>query len=221
MTVAPKVAPKAVAATAAHTAAAGAAKKKVARTAAQKKASHVSALKSAATRRKNAAAAAAAAARSRGKKNPVAPKKRAALAPGVVDHLPGWSWLMACNDREPTCAAAAVANHLLAVTGLMMTDEDILELHNMAGGNEGATIEQVLECIQSHRSAFGQARKAYLSNFIQVDSDVIVAGLVVGVKLQHAGRHAVVSTSTGMISWGRVMPFVGEPEEAWALEWIR
>jgi hypothetical protein len=163
--------------------------------------------------------------RRRGKVNPVKPTKRTAIITDAdfrmeADPLPGWSWLMACNDVAPTCAAAAVANHLLAYTGLRMTDEDIMSLHNMAGGDDGASIEAVLETIQSHRSCFGAASKAYLSTFTRTDSDVIVAGLVVGVRLQHAG-HAVVSTSRGMVSWGRVMPFEGTPEEAWALEWLR
>jgi hypothetical protein len=89
----------------------------------------------------------------------------------------------------------------------------------MAGGDD-ATIESVLETIQSTRSAFGEARKAYLTRFTRTDHNVIVSGLIVGVRLGHAG-HAVVSTSRGMVSWGRVMPFAGIPEEAWALEWHR
>jgi hypothetical protein len=188
------------------------------RTAAAAHAKSVSAgRKAAATRKRNIAAAAAA----RGKKTPVVAKKVAAVAPEeTAVRLPGFSWLMACNDFAPTCAAAAVANHLLACTGLAMSEDDILQLHTMAGGDNGADIAAVLECMHAHRNCFGAASKAWLATYTRTDEDVIVAGLVVGVRLPHAG-HAVLSHPQGMVSWGRVMPFAGVPQEAWALEWVR
>jgi hypothetical protein len=144
------------------------------------------------------------------------------IAPDVTDHLPGWTpaWRMGCDDAYPACAAAAVANHLLASTGFMMRDADILSLHKMSGGDEGTTIEAVLKCVQSHRSCFGEASKAYLATFTRTDENCILAGLVVGVSLPHGG-HAVMSHPRGMVSWGRVMPFEGIPREAWALDWVR
>lgn len=179
----------------------------------------VAARKAAVTRKHNAALAAA----RKGKGKPAAkPVKRGAISPDVVDGLPGWTpaWNMGCNDVFPTCAAAAVANHLLACTGLLMKDEDILALHKLAGGDAGADIATVLECMQSHRSAFGEGSKAYLANFTRTDEDCIVAGLVVGISLPHGG-HAVLSHPRGMVSWGRVLPFAGIPQEAWALDWVR
>jgi len=165
---------------------------------------------------KNAAAGRAAqAARRKGK---LPPKKAAAIAPVSLPpevSLPGWS--LGCNDVAPSCAAAAVANHMLASTGLTMTEGEIRMLHKLAGGDEGAMISDVLEALRANWKSFCQGR-ARLVSFTPTDEDVLVAGLVVGISLPHA-RHAVLSHPFGMVTWGQVMPWAGEPYEAWALEW--
>jgi hypothetical protein len=177
--------------------------------------------RSAASRKSAATSARNSALRKSGKKVPTQAQKRAATIADAgfqmeAGPLPGWSWLMACNDYAPTCAAAAVANHLLAVTGFAMADDDILRLHAMAGGDDGADIPAVLEVMRGFDYAlFSRTR---LARFTRTDEDVIVSGLIVGVRLGHAG-HAVVSTPRGMVSWGREMPFAGVVEEAWDLEW--
>lgn len=178
--------------------------------------------RSAASRKAAVTSARNSALRKAGKKVPAPAQKRAAVIADagflIEDRLPGSLWLMGCNDVAPTCAAAAVANHLLADTGMAMTDEEVLRLHAMAGGDDGADISAVLEVMRSpHHILFSKIR---LARFSPTDEDCIVAGLVVGLRLGHAG-HAVVSTPRGMISWGREMPWNGEPEEAWALEWLR
>lgn len=148
----------------------------------------------------------------------VVPKKTAAAAPAELTLLPGWS--LGCNDVQPTCAAAAIANHLLAATGLEMSEYEIAQLHVLAGGDEeGAAIQHALEVLRGtpRLVAGGKAR---LVHFTPTDEEVIVAGLVVGVALPHA-RHAVLSHPRGMVSWGRVLPWEGVPGEAWALEWAR
>jgi hypothetical protein len=162
-----------------------------------------------------AAGRAAQAAKRQGK---VAPKKAAAAGPGPVSAplLPGWS--LGCNDVLPSCAATAVANHLLAATGVMMAEKEVAWLHERAGGDDGATIESVLELLAWDASVIRQ-RPVRLRSFTRTDEEVIVAGLVVGVSLPHA-RHAVLSHPQGMVSWGRVLPWAGEPYEAWALEWL-
>ena len=165
-----------------------------------------------------AAAGRASQLRKRQGKPPVTPKKRAAVMPDELLVPVRGPWLEGCNDVMPTCAAVAVANHLLAATGTVMPDDEILRLHRMAGGDDGATIENVLQVLHSYRQYFVGAKR-YLAHFTRTDADVIVAGLVVGVKLTHAG-HAVLSHPRGMVSWGQVLPWDGEPEEAWALEWI-
>ena len=162
---------------------------------------------------------AAQAARRQGK--PPAPlKKRAAVMPEEM-LLPGYTWALGCNDLYPTCAAAAVANHLYARTGLRMSENQVLWLHQAAGGDEsGAGIEAVLEYLSAldyGRAADG--RPFVLSSFTRTDEDVIVAGLVAGLSTPH-GSHAVLTHPEGMVSWGRVMPWEGTAEEAWALEWF-
>jgi hypothetical protein len=145
----------------------------------------------------------------------VTPKARAAVAPELV--LPGSMWPTGCNDTVPTCASVAVACHLQAATGFTMSDEEILKLHKLAGGDSGVCISDVLEVMSAHWGIVGHGRVRLMS-FFQADESFLLAGLVVGIKLPHAG-HAVLSAPGGMISWGQFMPWQGEPEEAWALEW--
>lgn len=172
------------------------------RTAAQKQA----------TKRWASAGQASQAAKRQGKKAPV---KAAALAPADAVLLPGWS--LGCNDWGPTCASAAVANHLLAHAGLEMTEYEVALLHALAGGEEGADIPSVLEALRSapRLAAGGRVRVA---SFFQADEQLIVPGLVVVTGLPHA-RHAVLSHPRGMVSWGGVRPWEGIPLEAWAIEW--
>lgn len=207
MAVAPRAkrSAKQVAASKAWAAAGRAAQRGRPRTQAQ----HLAALKWAAAGR------AAQAAGKSAKKAAAKPKTRAAVAPAGL--APARDWLLGGNDVLPTCAAAAIANHLLAATGIAMTDEEILHLHLLAGGDNGATIASALEAYGEYwgRLCRGKAR---LRTFTRTDENIIVAGLVVGITLPHAG-HAVLSCPGGMISWGHVLPWAGEPEEAWALEW--
>lgn len=151
-----------------------------------------------------------------GFKKPLTPSKvRSAVAeetawPGLV---PGF------NDIYPTCSAVAVAAHLLYSADLAISDDQIWELHRLAGGteDEGVPIEAVLEALKSFLLK-GPWWQVKLRDFCRTDENVLVAGLLVGITLPHAG-HAVLTTPRGMVSWGRLMPFSGEPDEAWALEW--
>lgn len=140
------------------------------------------------------------------KKQGKAPLKKAALV------LPGaarGSWLLGGNDELPSCAATAVACHLLAVTGQEMTDSEILALHGLAGDDDGAVIPEILEALR----AAGR-----LASFWQADEEHVVPGLVVVTQLP-GGLHAVLSHPCGMVSWGGVLPWAGQPCEAWAIEW--
>jgi len=166
---------------------------------------------------RNLARARMAAARKRAGGTAQTPKRRAAPAPDGTLVLPGSSWPMGCNDAAPTCAAVAVGCCLQAATGLAVTDAEILKLHKMAGGDNGATIESTLEAARAHWGVFGHG-KMRLMSFFRADESLIIAGMVVGVTLGHQG-HAVLATPGGMISWGREMAWDGEPEECWCLEW--
>ena len=148
-------------------------------------------------------------------KTPVSHKKAAlpALArahtlaePGIVLWLPG------CDEELPVCAVTAVANHLLAATGIIAADDEMLELHLLAGGDSGATIDDILDAAVTcglagrHLARFGMA-------------DRTSPGTVAGLRMA-AGYHAVLVAPAGMmISWGMVLPQLGDPEEAWYLDW--
>jgi len=134
--------------------------------------------------------------------------KRAAMASDVMSKVPGF------NDVYPTCSALAIAYHLATVTGIVLADDEILALHRLAGGtvDSGTSIEAALEAARS-----GGCR-VRLRDFFRVAEDAPVPGLVMGISLPHDG-HAVLTHPAGMVSWGRLMPFTGQREEAWALEW--
>lgn len=220
MSVAPKVKKRSAAQIAAgkNFAAAGRAAQASARAAAIKKTGKApprSKAQKAATAKFLAAGQAALRARAAGK-TPVKPKAKGALMPDELLY-PGFDWPLGCNDAIPTCASVAVAAHMQAVTGLTLTDAEILKLHNLAGGDKGAQISDVLEAMAGNALSFCYGRVKLL-HFFRTDEQFLLSGLVVGVRLPHTG-HAVVSAPGGMISWGRYMPWEGEPEEAWCLEW--
>lgn len=169
-----------------------------------------------AARKWAAAGQAAQAARRQGK---VPPKKAAAVMPAIAAGMAGMAgwWLTGANDAFPTCAVAAVANHLLAVTGLAMTDEEAVALHALAGDDDGAVMAAVLEALRaSGLPVAGGCAK--LTAFRQADEGAIVPGLV-AVTVLPQGRHAVLAHPGGMVSWGAVRPWEGTAAEAWALEW--
>jgi len=112
----------------------------------------------------------------------------------------------------PVCAAVAVAEHLYAATGIIVSDAEILELHSAAsGGGLGDYLEVAA------MAGLGGAR---LAGFWPCDEDAYVPGLVYGVQLR-GGYHAVLShpAGVGMVSWGTLLRLTGVPCEAWHLEW--
>ncbi len=154
-----------------------------------------------------------------GKHVPLKPLKRAATAPEILDTLPGF-WLGGCNIESPVCPAVAIANSLLACTGIAVSDSDIMRWHREAGGQEdGAVIANVLETLYCRWIREGSnSPEARLIRFCRTDENMIIIGSVLGLRLPHDG-HAVLAHPRGMVSWGRVLPFEGIVEEAWALEW--
>lgn len=194
-----------------------AAAKKAGKPAPVSKAQHQAALKWAAAGR------AAQKAKKTGKKPP---KKAAVVLPkngclsffGYDSTLPQPPWIAGGNDMLPTCASAAVANHLLAATGRRMSDADVLLLHALAGDDQGADLSGVLELLRSSVVPLSCGLVG-LAELTQADEDAIAAGLLVGLSLPHA-RHAVLAHPRGMVSWGMVLPWQGVPDEAWAVQWL-
>lgn len=164
----------------------------------------------AAARKWAAAGRAAQVAAKSGKKAPAGTKK-AALPVAVCDYTGPSLWMPGCINELPVCYATAIANHLLAATGIVSTDADILKLHELAGGDDGARIDLALEAARDHGLA-GVKLKGFDG------CEAIFPGMVVGIQTRR-GYHAVLAHPYGMISWGLLLPRHGEPQEAWALEW--
>jgi hypothetical protein len=159
-----------------------------------------------------AAGRAAQAASKKAAKSGVTAKKKAALPRSLIPVPPGTAlWLPGCNDLLPVCAVTAVANHLLAATGVTASDADMLALHDLAGGDDGARIGTVLD-------AACQAGLAGIRLRRFGPADFTGPGLVCGISTRR-GYHAALSHPYGMVSWGLVLPRTGELMEAWALEW--
>ena len=115
----------------------------------------------------------------------------------------------------PVCAASAVSESLFAMTGLVLTDTEILSLADTAGS---CSISDMLELAYSAGSGFGPG--ARLISFRRCDEGLIVPGLVCGLTLPGSGLyHAVLSHPGGMLSWGEVQSWLAAPEESWYLEW--
>jgi len=128
------------------------------------------------------------------------PKKKPALA------LPGGG----LHDL-PVCGPVAIAEHLLAVTGVYATDSQILDL---AARTPGGCLADYLE-----QAADGGLAGVRLARFWRCDDELAVPGLVYGVQFRR-GYHTVLMLPDGMmLSWGMLLPVTGRPLEAWCLKW--
>ncbi len=157
-----------------------------------------------------AAAGRAAQARKRSGKKPLPLKKRAAPAPGMLMQ-PAGPWHLGGNDCWPSCAAAALANHLILSSGLRASEEEILALHLAAGGSPA--IGEILEAAQEHGLAGAQ-----LAEFWPLPDGCAMPGAIAGISMPLA--HAVLlAPHEMMISWGQEMPLRSEVEESWWAQW--
>ena len=116
------------------------------------------------------------------------------------------------------CAAEALAASLW-LAGHPVTDDDVLELHRLAGGtaDEGVPIVTALEAARE----FGLAG-VQLADIWNVDSSP-VSGLITGVTLP-GGPHALTLDPSGLVwSWGELHDPAGLSagliEEAWLVDW--
>jgi hypothetical protein len=112
----------------------------------------------------------------------------------------------------PVCAPVALAAHLLWWTGTEASDEEILALHRMLG--DAATIPGAIEAAAEY--GFCGFRP---DSWARCDvSTQGVPGLMYGLAVP-TGYHAVLALPAGVLSWGTVLSWPGEPAEAWHLEW--
>jgi hypothetical protein len=155
-------------------------------------------------------------------KTAVAPKKAAApdsretsaLLPQVNLNLvvAGSSEAALLLNQLPACVPTALAAHLAWWTGTGIPDEEILRLHGLLGG--AASIPDAIEAAAGY--GFCGFRP---DSWARCDvSNQGVPGLIYGLGVP-TGYHAVLALPAGVLSWGTVLSWPGEPAEAWHLEW--
>jgi hypothetical protein len=143
----------------------------------------------------------AAKAKHKGGKHKVRAKKA-----GLVSVPLGTSWILAGNDVLPSCAAAAVANSLLAATGYRAGDDAALALFETAG----EVTEDILDCVLTRGIA--GIRPAAVTR----------GGGGLAALLLPEGRHVVAVTSGHAVTWGGTLPWellAPYAEETWTLTW--
>ena len=160
-------------------------------------------------------------------------KRRAKLANPAA--MPG-GWILGGNDRRNSCAAVAVANSLLAVTGIRATDAQVEALYAAATGrrDRGATIPETLTAARAGLAGW------YPATVTQLDDGEPIAGdgLILYLDLQTAqrrqdvwdyeptrpwGDHAGILAGGHVITWGAAHPvtpsFLAAQAVAWRVDW--
>jgi hypothetical protein len=156
-------------------------------------------------------------------------KARTVGLPGPA--RPG-EWILGGNDRVPDCAAAAVANSLLAATGWRASDDDVIDLYCRAGGT---TVQAALRAAE--RFGLGSMRPSGFGSLPGPDTPE--DGFLVELELEEAqldqgtwdwepspvlGEHAVYLAGGQVVSWGFATPVTGvfltaQVTGAWWVRW--
>lgn len=132
------------------------------------------------------------------------------MAPVTTSRPPG-HWITAGNDEgAPNCASVAIANHLLAATGIRLAEEEVTRFSAWHDGDLWQALCVMRLCQPwRDRAVLTTAR----------DAEALAAGQVWGVTVPE-GPHAVASSGEALIvSWGGEVPFTGQVEEAYELAW--
>jgi hypothetical protein len=153
-------------------------------------------------------------------KKKAAPVKKKAAFAGAPR---GGEWITGPNDVYPLCGPVAVANSLLAATGVEVSNGDIERLYRAAGGHgdSGADLEDLLAVAAAEGLAgcllAGQT-------VIPAGTSVIAPGLVLLLSLNDVPVwHAAATAADGrVISWGEtttISEMSARVEDAWSLTW--
>lgn len=145
-----------------------------------------------------------------------APKKRTAPNGYSATLSPHGYWVAGENDTAPTCVATAIANSLLAQTGIRVSDADVMHLHDLASNSDGVSIAECLAVLGWYGIGGWQPVSYEPAEDFRVGS---IVGLSDG-----KNDHAVTYTPAGLISWGA--PLEGDlakgwftDGEAWSIDW--
>jgi hypothetical protein len=132
-----------------------------------------------------------------------------APSPGAV----AAGWILGWNDDLDTCAAAALANSLLACTGHRAADRDVLDLHLAVTRGAGQ--------LASMSAVLAAARERGISGWHPaVTYQDVPAGD--GAIVTFPG-HAAVWYGQGLVSWGQHLPadaMDGPPGGGWEVQWV-
>jgi hypothetical protein len=146
-------------------------------------------------------------------------------------------WILGGNDRYPDCGAVALANSLLARTGVRASSTDILSLHQAAAGglDEGASIGEILHAAADR----GLAGSGPASCDLLDDGEPLEDGLILDLDLAEAqmlqdawdwdpspewAAHAAVLAGDCVITWGGLIPVTPgfleyQVAAAWRVTW--
>ena len=150
------------------------------------------------------------------KKKAAPVKKKAAFAGPPRDG----EWITGPNDVYPLCGPVAVANSLLAATGVVASNGDIERLYRAAGGHgdSGADLKDLIA------AAMAEGLAGYrLADYRHASTDVW-PGLVLLLSIDDVPVwHAAATAPDGrVISWGEtttISELSARVEDAWSLTW--
>lgn len=162
---------------------------------------------------------------------PMVPVGGHARLPGHARHGRGRHGL-AQPGMLPLCASLAVAESLLAATGTAAGEDDLLRLHEVAGGTaEGASLAGVLGALE--REGLAGIRPLSVAEVFPGEGTIVSLRLELAQEAQQEwapepspfwGLHAVFLTEGNALTWGRAVPVTEAFVErqalaAWQITW--
>jgi hypothetical protein len=149
------------------------------------------------------------------KKKAAPVKKKAAFAGPPRDG----EWITGPNDVYPLCGPVAVANSLLAATGVVASNGDIERLYRAAGGHgdSGADMDDLIAAAAAEGLA-GYRLASYRHATAWGPGLVLLLSLD-DVPVWHA---AATAPDGAVISWGEtttISELSARVEDAWSLTW--
>jgi hypothetical protein len=147
------------------------------------------------------------------------PSKTSTTKASKLARVPAGEWICGPNETAPLCAPVAVANSLLACTGVRATHGELERLYRAAGGHRGtgAPLAALLAAAAARGLAgCGLTWEALHGGYTAVPGAVVLLDL-------DAGLHSAAITSDGLaVLWGEpsdVTTLTGTAEEAFSLTW--